>query len=104
MKTVVDRFLRYVQVDTESVPEADCFPSSEKQKNLAAILVEELKGMGVEDARMDGYGYVYATIPATTDKELPVIGLIAHMDTSSAVSGKDVTPALSKIMTEAISY
>lgn len=94
MKTVVDRFLRYVQVDTESVPEADCFPSSEKQKNLAAILVEELKEMGVEDARMDIYGYVYATIPPTTDKELPAIGLIAHMDTSSAVSGKDVKPRI----------
>ncbi|MFN6431307.1 Peptidase T [Eubacterium callanderi] len=94
MKTVVDRFLRYVQVDTESVPGADCFPSSEKQKNLAAILVEELKEMGVEDARMDSYGYVYATIPPTTDKDLPVIGLIAHMDTSSAVSGKDVKPRI----------
>ena len=76
------------------MPEADCFPSSEKQKNLAAILVEELKEMGVEDARMDSYGYVYATIPPTTDKELPVIGLIAHMDTSSAVSGKDVKPRI----------
>lgn len=94
MKTVVDRFLKYVQVDTESVPEADCFPSSEKQKNLAAILVDELKEMGVEDAHMDRYGYVYATIPATTDKELPVLGLIAHMDTSSAVSGKDVKPRI----------
>lgn len=94
MKTVVDRFLKYVQVDTESVPEADCFPSSEKQKNLAAILMDELKEMGVEDAHMDRYGYVYATIPATTDKELPVLGLIAHMDTSSAVSGKDVKPRI----------
>ncbi|WP_195269274.1 peptidase T [Eubacterium sp. 1001713B170207_170306_E7] len=94
MNTVTDRFLKYVQVDTESVPDADSFPSSEKQKNLAAVLVEELKEMGVEDARMDRYGYVYAAIPATTDQELPAIGLIAHMDTSSAVSGKNVRPRI----------
>ena len=94
--TVIERFLNYVAVDTESVEDATCFPSSEKQKNLAKMLVEELKKIGAENPRMDEYGYVYATIPATSDKKVPVLGFLAHMDTSPAMSGKDVKPRIVK--------
>ena len=93
---VIDRFLKYVAVDTESVEDAECFPSSEKQKNLAKMLVEELQAIGAENPRMDDYGYVYATIPATSDKKVPVLGFLAHMDTSPAMSGKDVKPRIVK--------
>ena len=77
---VMERFLKYVAVDTESVEDAACFPSSEKQKNLARMLVEELKEIGAENPRMDEYGYVYATIPATSEKKVPVLGFLAHKD------------------------
>ena len=93
---VIDRFLKYVAVDTESVEDAECFPSSEKQKNLAKMLVKELQAIGAENPRMDDYGYVYATIPATSDKKVPVLGFLAHMDTSPAMSGKDVKPRIVK--------
>ena len=93
---VIERFLNYVAVDTESVEDATCFPSSEKQKNLAKMLVEELKKIGAENPRMDEFGYVYATIPATSDKKVPVLGFLAHMDTSPAMSGKDVKPRIVK--------
>ena len=93
---VIDRFLKYVAVDTESVDNAECFPSSEKQKNLARMLVEELKEMGAENPRMDEYGYVYATIPATSDKKVPVLGFLSHMDTSPAMSGANVKPRIVK--------
>jgi len=94
--TVLDRFLRYVAVDTESVEDAICFPSSEKQKDLAKILVEELKELGAENPHMDEYGYVYATIPATSDKKVPVLGFLSHMDTSPAMSGANVKPRIVK--------
>lgn len=93
---VMERFLKYVAVDTESVEDAACFPSSEKQKNLARMLVEELKEIGAENPRMDEYGYVYATIPATSGKKVPVLGFLAHMDTAPAMSGKDVKPRMVK--------
>ena len=93
---VIDRFLKYVAVDTESVEDAECFPSSEKQKDLAKLLVEELAAIGAQNPRMDEYGYVYATIPATSDKKVPVLGFLAHMDTSPAMSGKDVKPRIVK--------
>ena len=93
---VMERFLNYVAVDTESVEDSTCFPSSEKQKNLAKMLVEELKSIGAENPRVDEYGYVYATIPATSDKRVPVLGFLAHMDTSPAMSGKDVKPRVVK--------
>ncbi len=93
---VVDRFLKYVAVDTESVEDAACFPSSEKQKNLAKMLVEELKELGALNPHMDEYGYVYATIPATSDKKVPVLGFLAHMDTSPAISGANVKPHIVK--------
>lgn len=96
MMNVVERFLNYVAVDTESVEDAACFPSSEKQKDLARMLVEELKEIGAENPRMDEYGYVYATIPATSDKKVPVLGFLAHMDTSPAMSGANVKPRIVK--------
>lgn len=98
MSTVVDKFLRYVKIDTQSDEDSAAFPSTEKQKDLARLLAGELKEMGASDVRMDEeYGYVYATIPSTLKeegKEVPVIGFIAHMDTSPAVSGKDVKPRI----------
>jgi tripeptide aminopeptidase len=94
MIKVTDRFLKYVMIDTQSVDEMDTVPSSEKQKNLAKILVEELNEMGATNVRTDEHCYVYATIPATTQKKLPVIGFISHMDTATAISGKDVKPRI----------
>ena len=90
MESVVERFLRYVTFDTQSDEESDTCPSTEKQKALAAALVEEMRGMGIADARMDENGYVYGTVPGA--QGAPVIGLIAHMDTSPDCSGKDIKP------------
>ncbi len=94
--TVVERFCKYVQVDTEADPLSNTFPSSMKQKDLARILVEELKEMGIKDAEMDEHGYVYATIPSNTDKDVPVICFCSHMDTAPDCSGKDVKPIIHK--------
>ena len=94
--TVSDRFLRYVQVDTQSDPYSDSCPSTEKQKALGRLLVDELKAMGITDAELDEHGYVYATIPATTDKDVPVICFCSHMDTSPDCSGKGVVPLVHK--------
>ena len=88
MESVVERFLRYVTFDTQSDEESDTCPSTEKQKALAAALVEEMRGMGIADARMDENGYVYGTVPG--DPELPTIGLIAHMDTAPDASGANI--------------
>ena len=90
--SVVKRFLRYIAVDTQSAAEKDVIPSTAKQFDLAKILVEELKEMGAQDVKMDDHAYVYATVRATSEKEIPVLGLIAHMDTSPACSGKNVNP------------
>jgi len=95
--TAVDRFLKYVTIDTESDPMSTTFPSTEKQKNLGRLLVEQLLEMGISDAHLDDYGYVYATIPANTDKKkVPVICFCSHMDTSPDASGKDVKPIVHK--------
>ena len=94
--TVLDRFLNYVKIDTQSDPTSTSFPSTEKQKNLARILVEELHEMGVADAAMDEHGYVYATIPATSTKKVPVICFCSHMDTSPDCSGAGVKPIIHK--------
>lgn len=91
---VAERFMRYVQIDTESDPNADTFPSTEKQKNLSRLLVEELQQMGVTDAHLDEYGYVYATVPSNVNKEVPVICFCSHVDTSPDCSGKDVKPLI----------
>jgi tripeptide aminopeptidase len=90
--TVTERFLRYVTIDTQSDPASPASPSTEKQKDLGRVLVAELKAMGVADAHLDDYGYVYATIPGNTDKRVPVICFCSHMDTSPDVTGKDVKP------------
>lgn len=90
--SVLERFLRYIAIDTQSKDEMEVIPSTPKQFNLANLLVEELRAMGASDVRVDEHAYVYATIPATTDKEIPVLGFIAHMDTTPAYSGTDVKP------------
>jgi tripeptide aminopeptidase len=94
--TCVDRFLRYVKYDTQSDEESTSFPSSEKQKKLSADLAKELKKMGLKDALMDKWGYVMASIPANTKKKVPPIAFIAHVDTSPAVTGKNVKPVVHK--------
>jgi len=90
--TAAERFLRYVQIDTQSDPLSKSNPSTEKQKNLSKILAEELKQIGVADAHMDEWGYVYATIPSTTEKKVPVICFCAHVDTAPDCSGTAVKP------------
>lgn len=94
--TAAERFIRYVQVDTQSNPHSESFPSTEKQKDLGRILTDELIAMGAEDAHMDEFGYVYATIPANTDKTVPVICFCAHMDTAPDCSGTGVKPLVHK--------
>jgi tripeptide aminopeptidase len=92
--TVTERFLRYVVIDTQSDPASPSCPSTEKQKDLGALLAKELRDMGLGDAHMDEHGYVYATIPANTDKRVPVICFCSHMDTSPDCSGRDVKPQI----------
>ena len=97
MSSVVDKFLRYVKIDTQSWSPSDTFPSTEKQKDLGRLLAKELQEMGASDVRFDGqFGYVYATVPSTLKegKTAPVLGFIAHMDTSMAISGKNVKPRI----------
>lgn len=90
--TVLDRFLRYVKIDTQSDAASTTCPSTEKQKDLGRILVEELLELGISDAHLDEHGYVYATLEATSSKQVPVICYCSHMDTSPDSSGKDVKP------------
>ena len=92
MKTVTERFLHYVSFDTQSDENSTSCPTTEKQKLLAKALVEEMKEMGISDARMTDSGYVYGTVPG--DPELPTIGLIAHMDTSPDASGANVKASI----------
>ena len=95
-KEIVERFLKYVSFDTQSSEEAEgrC-PSTEKQLRLAEYLVDELKEMGMQEVEMDAHGYVYATLPASEGlEEVPVVGFIAHMDTSPDCSGADVKPRI----------
>jgi len=90
--TAAERFLHYVQIDTQSDPLSKTNPSTEKQKDLSKILAEELKQLGVADAHMDEWGYVYATIPSNTEKKVPVICFCAHVDTAPDCSGTGVKP------------
>ncbi|MDR6567151.1 peptidase T [Chitinophaga ginsengisegetis] len=90
--TVDKRFMRYAQIDTQSDPMSNTFPTTEKQKDLSRLLVKELQEMGITDAELDEHGYVYATIPANTDKKVPVICFCSHVDTSSDSSGTGVKP------------
>ena len=89
---VVERFLRYVQIDTQSDPTSSTVPSTEKQKDLGRLLVEELTKLGVHDVFMDEYGYVFGTVPAVDYSGSIVLGLLAHLDTSPDESGADVRP------------
>ena len=92
---VVDRFLRYVQIDTQSDPQSATNPSTEKQKELSRVLVQELLDMGIADAELDEWGYVYATIPASTNKaNVPTICFCSHVDTSPDVTGAGVKPII----------
>lgn len=93
-KTLQGRFTKYVQIDTQSDPLSETTPSTAKQNDLGKVLVAELLEMGITDAHLDEFGYVYATIPSTTEKEVPVICFCSHMDTSPDCSGKDVKPII----------
>lgn len=97
MSELVERFLRYVSVDTQSMEDAEPVPSTEGQLVLAGQLAEELRAIGAEDVTLDSHGYVFATVPASKGCEkAPVLGMIAHMDTSPAMSGSGVKPQLVK--------
>ena len=94
-ESIASRFMRYVQVDTQSDPQSGTHPSTEKQKDLSSILAEELQQTGIRDAAMDEYGYVYATIPSNTKKDnVPVICFCSHVDTAPDCSGTGVKPIL----------
>ncbi len=92
--TAKERFLKYVQIDTQSDPYSDTQPSTEKQLDLSRILVEELLEMGIEDAHLDEFGYVYATIPSNSEKDVPVICFCSHVDTSPDCTGLNVKPII----------
>lgn len=92
--TVKDRLFRYVQIDTQSDPHSTTCPSTEKQKELGQLLVNELKQLGIADAALDEYGYVYATVESTVEHPVPVICFCAHLDTAPDCSGSQVVPLL----------
>lgn len=92
--TCVERFLRYVSIDTQSNPQSNTSPSTEKQKNLSKLLVNELLEIGVIETELDEFGYVYATIPSNTTKKVPVICFCSHVDTAPDCSGTNVKPIL----------
>ena len=94
--TVTERFLRYVQVDTQSDPNSNTHPTTAKQKQLSNILADELKSIGIADAHTDEHGYVYATIPSNTNKKVPVICFCSHIDTAPDCSGTHVKPIIHK--------
>ena len=92
MSSALERLLRYVQIDTQSDPHSSASPTTEKQKDLGRLLVTELHALGLSNAELDAHGYVYATLPATTERSVPVICWCAHMDTSPEAPGADVLP------------
>lgn len=96
LHTVSDRFISYAKIDTEADPNSTTFPSSMKQKDLGKVLVKELLEIGISDAEMDEWGYVYATIPSNSTKNIPTVCFCSHMDTAPDCSGKDVKPILHK--------
>ena len=96
MSSIVDRFLKYVSFDTQSAEDSSTTPSTAKQFKLAEYLRDELQEIGMTEVEMDENGYVYATLPANTDKEIPTIGFIAHMDTSPDCSGANIHPRIVK--------
>jgi len=91
---IADRFMRYVKIDTQSDPDSQTYPSTEKQKILLQLLLDELKEMGWDDVKMDEWGYVIATLPSNSSKKIPIICFCAHVDTAPDCSGKDVHPIL----------
>jgi tripeptide aminopeptidase len=94
---IAERFMHYVQIDTQSNPQSNTNPSTEKQKNLSLLLAKELNGLGIADAEVDEYGYVYASIPSNSEKEnVPVICFCSHVDTAPDCSGTNVKPILHK--------
>ena len=92
----LERFLRYVRIDTQSDPRSDTFPSTAKQLDLSRLLVAELRAMGLEDAELDEHGYVFASLPARGGEGRPTVGLVAHVDTSPEVSGTGVRPHVTR--------
>ena len=92
--TVAERFIRYARIDTQSDPGSKTCPSTGKQKDLGRLLVEELRSAGLDDAQLDEFGYVYATLPANTEKRVPVVCFCAHMDTAPDCSGQGVNPVV----------
>jgi tripeptide aminopeptidase len=94
--SVTERFIRYAKIDTQSDPNSKTCPSTEKQKNLSRVLVEELKAIGISDAELDEHGYVYATIPSNTTKNVPVLCFCSHVDTSPDCTGENVNPVVHK--------
>lgn len=97
MTDVIERFLRYVKIDTQSDENSTTYPSTAKQLDLAKILVEDLTALGMQEVVLDSWGYVTATLPANTNETRPVVGLLAHMDTSFSASGKDVKPRIVEV-------
>lgn len=94
MQRIIDRFLRYVKIDTQSDPHSSTTPSTEKQWYLADLLVEELIEIGMEDVTIDDNAYIMATLPGNIQEKVPTIGFISHFDTSPDFSGKDVNPQI----------
>lgn len=91
---ILNRFLRYIQIDTQSDENSKTYPSTQKQLDLARLLEKELKNLGLAEVELDNYGYVTATLPSNIKKDIPVIGFFAHMDTAPDISGKDVKPQI----------
>lgn len=94
MNSLVERFLKYVQIDTDSNPESNACPSSEIQWDLAKVIIEDLKALGIEDITLDENCYIMATLPANCDEDIPAIGFIAHMDTAPSYNGRGVKPRI----------
>src|SRR5277367_6374617 len=92
MNTLLDRFLRYVRIDTQAVEQTTAYPSSPGQLDLGRMLLDELRELGLRDAVQDEFGIIMATVPPTTKRSVPVTAWLAHMDTSPETSGKDVKP------------
>ncbi len=92
MEKLIERFVKYIKIDSKSDPESTTTPSTEKQWNIARVLLEDLKEIGMQDVEIDEHAYVYATLPSNIDKEVPTIGFIAHFDTAPDYSGTNVNP------------
>lgn len=92
--TCIDRFRNYVKIDTQSDPTSTAHPSTEKQKDLSRLLAEELKELGLHDITLDEYGYLYATLPSNSEKNVPTIGFCSHVDVSPDAPSERVQPVM----------